>query len=233
MARRNQTKRTQVLVVDDHPLVRRGLRETINADAGFMVCGEAEDREGALAAIAAKPPDLVIVDLELKGSNGLELIKEIRARHPETLILVLSVHDEAVFAERTVRAGASGYLSKQEAAEKVIDALRRILGGQIYWTDKVASQVASRLTCPKRIASNCPLDRLSERELEVFELIGNGVSTARIAKTLHIDPSTVETHRARIKEKMNLKDASELLQAAIRWNLTRVTGVAAAMERAF
>jgi DNA-binding NarL/FixJ family response regulator len=220
MARAIQNKRVRVLLVDDHPLVRQGLRHTIAGEGDLVVCAEAEDREGALAAIAATQPNLAIVDLGLKSSNGLELVKDIHEQHPKTLVLVLSIHDESLYAERVVRAGASGYISKQEAATKVLEAVRRILGGEIYWSERAAAQIASRVARPERAGRGGPLNRLSDRELEIFELIGSGWSTARIASQLHIDVSTVETYRARIKEKMSLNDAGELLQAAIRWNMS-------------
>lgn len=216
-----QKHRTRVLVVDDHPLVRQALRETLSREPGLEVCGEAEDREGTLAAIKRFRPHLAIVDLGLKDSDGIALIKDIRELHPQMLTLVLSMHDETLYAERAIRAGASGYISKREAPAKLLEAVRRILGGEIYWSEKVAAQVASKVARSVRGSQGSPADRLSERELEVFELIGSGASTPAIGAMLHIDASTVETYRARIKEKMGLRNAGELLQSAIRWSVAR------------
>jgi DNA-binding NarL/FixJ family response regulator len=183
------------------------------------VCGEAEDRDGTLAAIEALGPDLAIVDLGLKNSDGIRLIQDIHDQHPRMFTLVLSMHDELLYAERAIRAGASGYISKQEAPEKIMQAVRTVLSGEIYWGEKVAAQVASKVARSVRRPNNLPGNVLSEREMQVFELIGSGLGTSGIAAMLHIGVSTVETHRTRIREKMNLRDAGELLQAAIRWNV--------------
>jgi len=209
-------------LVDDHPLVRQALRDTIAREPDLVVCGEAENRETALAAIASLKPALAIVDLGLKQSDGLQLIKDIRDRFPKVLTLVLSMHDEMVYAERAVRVGASGYISKRDATTRVMEAVRKVLGGEIYWSEKVAAQVASKVARPGRSVRDWPGDCLSERELEIFELIGVGTSTSQIASALHIDVSTVETYRARIKEKLHLKNADQLLQRAIQWNVTKV-----------
>ena len=220
----NPTERTGILLVDDHPLVRQALRDTISREADLTVCGEAENRDTALAAIASLKPALVIVDLGLKQSDGLQLIKDIRDRFPKVLTLVLSMHDELVYAERAVRVGASGYISKRDATTRIMEAVRKVLAGEIYWSEKVAAQVASKVARPGRFTRNWPGDCLSERELEIFELVGVGTSTSQIALALHIDVSTVETYRSRIKEKMKLKNADELLQRAIQWNVTKVLG---------
>jgi len=208
------------LLVDDHPLVREALKETISREHGLAVCGEAESRERALAAIAACQPDLAILDLALKNSDGMELINDIRLGYPKMLILVLSMYDESHFAERVVRAGANGYVSKQEAPTRIMQAVRKVLSGEIYWTEKVAAQVASKAVRPGLDPEGLPCDRLSERELQVFESIGTGAGSSQIAAALHIDVSTVESHRTHIKEKMHYRSAVELLQAAIRWNQT-------------
>ena len=210
---------TRILIVDDHPLVRLSLREFIRREKDLEVCGEAEDREQALAAAAATKPHLAIVDLTLKSSNGMELIKDLRERHPEVQILVLSMHDETIHAERAIRAGARGYITKQEATTKVMVAIRQILNGEIYWSERAAARVASKIAGPARGIAESPVDCLTDRELQVFEMIGSGRSTRQIAAALHIDVSTVETYRARIKEKLNLKDSLALLQFAIRWQI--------------
>jgi DNA-binding NarL/FixJ family response regulator len=210
-------------LVDDHPLVRQAMREAISRERDLAVCGEAEDRNGALAAIEASRPDLAIVDLELKSPDGIGLIQDIHDRHPRMLMLVLSMHDESLYAERAIRAGASGYISKREAPAKIMQAVRKVLAGEIYWSESAAAQVASKVARPARGAKGLPTDLLSERELQIFELIGSGASTSGIAAMLHIDVSTVETYRTRVKKKLNLRDAGELLQAAIRWSVARGT----------
>jgi len=215
---------TRILIVDDHPLVRLSLREFIRRESDLEVCGEAEDREEALASVAATKPHLAIIDLTLKNSNGMELIKDLRDRHPEVKILVLSMHDEILHAERAVRAGASGYITKQEATTKVMVAIRQVLSGEIYWSERAAARVASKVAGPAQVNAAFPVDCLTDRELQVFELIGAGRSTRQISAALHIDVSTVETYRARIKEKLSLKDALALLQYAIRWHVATQSG---------
>ena len=215
---------TRILIVDDHPLVRLSLREFIRREKDLEVCGEAEDREQALAAAEATKPHLAIIDLTLKSSNGMELIKDLRDRYPDVQILVLSMHDETIHAERAIRAGARGYITKQEATTKVMVAIRQILNGEIYWSERAAARVASKIAGPARGATDSPVDCLTDRELQVFEMIGSGKSTRQISASLHIDVSTVETYRARIKEKLNLKDSLALLQFAIRWQIGNAQG---------
>jgi len=215
---RNQAERTRVLIVDDHPLVRESVKRIVQQQRDLEVCGEAEDREHALALLAGSQPHLVVLDLSLKDSHGTELIKSIRDQFPEVLILVLSMHDEFVYAERAVRAGAHGYITKDEAVSRILSAIRCVLSGEIYWSEKAAARVASKFTRPSRHPGNHSIDSLTDREMQVFELIGVGQSTRQVAAALHIDPSTVETYRSRIKEKLQLKSASELLQFAIRWS---------------
>jgi len=210
-----------VFLVDDHPLVRHALRDAFRHEHGMEVCGEADDRDAALKGIADAQPDLAIIDLRLRSSDGLDLIRDLRNRHPKVLSLVLSMQDESITAERAVRAGARGYVSKQEPPRKIMEAVRKVLDGEIYWSEKAAAQVASRIASPGGGASRSASEQLSERELQVFELIGFGRSTNQIADSLHIDISTVETYRARIKDKLQLKDGSELLQSAIRWCLNK------------
>ena len=211
-------KRGRILLVDDHPLVRERLAEVINREPDLVVSGEAEDRDGAIEAILAAPPNLVIVDLTLKNSDGLELIKDIHARWPKLRMLVVSMHDESLYAERAVRAGALGYITKQEATRKILLAIRRVLTGSVYLNDKITNRLLSRLTAPADQATATIAGSLADRELQVFELTGRGLNTYDIARELRIAVKTVETYRARIKEKLRLKDASELLQAAITWS---------------
>jgi len=210
-------QRTRILLVDDHPLVRERLAEILNREADLTVCGEAEDRHEAIAAIPAKRPDLVIVDLSLKNSDGLELIKDIHTRWPQVRMLVVSMHDESLYAERVIRAGALGYITKQEATRKILLAVRRVLAGNIYLKEGIATRIISRMTARSGAVAATPAERLADRELQVFDLTGRGLSTCEIAERLHIAVKTVETYRSRIKEKLKLKDSSELLRCAISW----------------
>jgi DNA-binding NarL/FixJ family response regulator len=214
-------QRTRILLVDDHPMVRERLAEIINREADLTICGEAEDRHEAIAAIPTKRPDLVIVDLTLKNSDGLELIKDIHLRWPKVLMLVVSMHDESLYAERVIRAGALGYITKQEATRKILLAIRRVLAGSIYLNEGIATHIIGRLTARADSVAATPAERLADRELQVFDLTGRGLNTSEIADRLHIAVKTVETYRARIREKLNLKDASDLLQFAISWTHSR------------
>jgi DNA-binding NarL/FixJ family response regulator len=214
-------KNTRILIVDDHPLVRESLKRLVQQESDLVVCGEAEDREQALAMFAALQPHLVILDLSLKDSHGTELVRNLRDQYPDVFILVLSMLDELVYAERAIRAGAHGYIAKHEALSKIRAAIRCVLSGEIYWSEKAAARVASkyaRPSSPSQPSTNQTTDILTDRELQVFELIGTGQSTRQIAAALHIGMSTVETYRSRIKDKLNLKSAVELLQYAIRWS---------------
>jgi DNA-binding NarL/FixJ family response regulator len=214
-------KRARILLVDDHPLVRERLAEIINREADLTVCGGAEDRHEAIAALVKRKPDLVIVDLALKNSDGLELIKDVRTRWPKVRMLVVSMHDESLYAERVIRAGALGYITKQEATRKILLAIRRVLAGGIYLNEKVAAHIIGRLTARSSSVAATPAEVLADRELQVFDLTGRGHNTNEIAARLHIAVKTVETYRARIKEKLKLNDSSELLQWAIAWTHTR------------
>jgi DNA-binding NarL/FixJ family response regulator len=211
---------TRVLLVDDHPLVRMSLREVLRREPNMVVCGEAEDRDQALELATTTKPHLAVVDLTLKSSSGLDLIKDFKERFPNILVLVLSMHDEMLHAERAIRAGARGYVTKHEAAKKIITAIQTVLSGEIYWSERAAARVASKVAKNTISPSDSPLDVLADRELQVFELIGAGQSTRQIAAALHINVSTVETYRARIKEKLNLDDSLALLQFAIRWHIS-------------
>ena len=212
--------RRQILLVDDHPMVRERLAEVIHRETDLVVCGEAEDRFQAMDKIAAIKPDLVIVDLTLKHSHGIELIKDIASQHPGLAVLVVSMHDESLHAERAIRAGARGYITKQEATRKIMLAIRTVLNGDVYLSEKMAAHIAATAVGGARSKPGMPMEKLSDRELRVFEMIGGGHSTRQIADELHLDMRTIETYRARIKEKLNLKDANDLLQYAIRWMQT-------------
>jgi len=208
---------TRIMLVDDHPVVREGLAESIERESDLTVCAQAEERSEALQLLEIAKPDLVVVDLMLKNSSGLELIKDIHARWPRVLLLVVSMHDENLYAERVLRAGAQGFITKQEATRDILLALRRVLAGGIYLNERTASVVLARLTSKSDSPRDSVTDLLADRELQVFELTGRGLSTREIAGQLRIDIKTVDTYRARIKEKLNLKSSSELLQLAIRW----------------
>jgi DNA-binding NarL/FixJ family response regulator len=211
-------KATRILLVDDHPIVRDGLAEAINHEADLRVCATAEDRAEALDAIERTKPELAVIDLMLKNSSGLELIKDIHARWPKLLVLVVSMHDETLYAERVLRAGARGYITKQQATRDILLAIRRVLSGGIYLSDKTASTVLTRLTSQPQVASDSLTDLLADRELQVFEMTGRGLSTREIAERLRIDTKTVGTYRTRIKDKLNLGSTSELLKLAIQWS---------------
>lgn len=213
----------RVFVVDDHPIVRQGLALLINREADLIVCGEAEEAQTALDMIAAQRPDILIVDISLNGPDGIELVKLLRARSATLPVLVLSMHDELTYAERALRAGANGYIMKQEATERVLIAIRRILKGDVYLSDRAASRVLQQYV-RGATAQHSSVSDLSDRELEVFRLIGGGHGTRQIAEELHLSVKTVETHQAHIKEKLSLRTARELVQYAVEWSLTEKQG---------
>jgi DNA-binding NarL/FixJ family response regulator len=210
-------RRVGIVVVDDHPMVRERLAEVINREPDLHVCGEAEDRAQALEVVLKARPRLAIVDLTLKRSHGLELVKDLKAMHPEVRILVVSMGEESLYAERVIRAGAHGYITKQEATRRIMHAIRKVLAGEVYLSESLAAQVAARILGRSRTTAYASVDSLADRELQVFELVGRGFSTRQIAEELRLDIKTIETYRSRIKEKLHLKDASELLQTAIAW----------------
>ena len=212
------------MLVDDHPIVRQGMAELIDAEKDLGVCGTAESMNAALEQTAALKPDLVVVDISLKGSNGIELLKNIKVRYPKMKVLMLSMHDEGLYAIRALRAGASGYIMKQEATEKVIEAARKVLNGEIYLSDKMEKKMMQQLVGGRAMRTGSPLEDLSDRELEVFNLIGQGKGTRQIAEELHLSIKTVESHRAHIKEKLGLKSATELVQHAIQWRDAEASG---------
>jgi len=207
-------KRT-VFVVDDHPLLRQGLALLINQERDLKVCGEAEDAHTAMTAIAASKPDILIADISLKGPDGLDLLKNLRAYYPDLPVLILSMHDESIYAERALRARANGYIMKQEATEKVLVAVRRILGGDVYLSDRMANKLLHQYINGASPDLNSRLSILSDRELEVFRLIGEGRGTRQIAESLHLSIKTVETYQAHIKSKLSLRSGRELVQDAI------------------
>jgi DNA-binding NarL/FixJ family response regulator len=212
--------RATVLIVDDHPIVRQGLKLLIDQESDLMVCGEAENADAVLPAIRAFKPAITVIDLSLGHDSGIELIKTIRLQHPDLPLLVLSMHDESLYAERALRAGAKGYIMKQEAPEKVIIAIRQVLQGKIYVSDAMGAKLLNKLIDSSRDETSSPIELLSDRELQVFQLLGRGLGTRQVADKLNVSIKTVEAYRANIKEKLNLKSSAELVQHAIHWVLS-------------
>jgi DNA-binding NarL/FixJ family response regulator len=210
-------ERAKVFLVDDHPLVREWLSQLIQREDDLAVCGEAEDTQEALNKIEETKPDIVVADISLKNTHGLELVKDLQARLPSLPVLVLSMHDESLYAERVLRAGAKGYITKQEATKRILQAVRQVLSGQIYISEKMASRMVHKMVMGRAESQKSAIERLTDRELEVFQLIGRGQGTRRIASELHLGIKTVESYRARIKEKLKLEDGTQLLQHAIQW----------------
>jgi DNA-binding NarL/FixJ family response regulator len=209
--------KTRVLLVDDHPILRKGLGQLINQEADMTVCGEAEDAAKAFEAVSTLQPDIAVVDISLKCGNGIELIKNVKARFPELPMLVLSMHDESLYAERALRAGSLGYIMKEEAIEQVLVAIRRVLAGEIFLSEKMKSRMLQQLANGRGKTLVSPIEHLTDRELEVFRLIGEGRSTRQIAGELHLSVRTVEAYREYIKGKLNLKNSTELVQHAFHW----------------
>ena len=195
----------------------------LNREADLVVCGEAEDAPGAMLVMASARPDVLIVDISLNGPDGLDLLKNIRTTHPALPVLILSMHDESIYAERALRAGANGYIMKQEATEKVLVAIRRILNGEIYVSERIANKMLKHYITGAGGLKNSSISDLSDRELEVFRLIGEGHGTRQIAEELHLSIKTVESYQAHIKDKLSLRSARELMQHAIQWNMNEKT----------
>jgi len=217
------TKKIKVVLVDDHPLVREGLVTLIGQEADLQLCGEASTEPEALALVDSIRPEIAIVDISLENGSGLDLIRNLRALHPEVTVLVLSMHDESLYAERALRAGARGYIMKREAAKKVIAGIRAVHGGRLYVSDRIAARMAEKFVEGRSLAAPSPVEQLSDRELEVFELLGRGQGTRQIAEHLHVGFKTVQAYCARIKEKLKLANATELLREAMRWYESRRT----------
>ncbi len=209
--------KARILLIDDHAILRQGLAQLINQEADMMVCGEAEEAPKGFEAVGVLKPDVAVVDISLKGGNGLELIKNIKASHPNLPILVLSMHDESLYAERALRAGSLGYIMKEEAAESVLVAIRKVLKGEVVLSDKMQARLLHQLVNGRLKQGSSPIDTLSDRELEVFRMIGEGRSTRQIAEELHLSVRTVEAYREYIKDKLTLKNATELVQHAFQW----------------
>jgi DNA-binding NarL/FixJ family response regulator len=206
----------KIFIVDDHPMMRDGLAQMIANEPDLSVCGEAENASEALEKIEKIRPDLALVDITLRSGSGLELIKDLQARLPTVAVLVISMHDESLYAERVLRAGGRGYIMKQEGGKKLMEAIRQVLSGQTYISPKISAKIVDAFT--GRRSENSPaVETLTDREFEVFQLIGAGLSTKEIADKLHVSPKTVEVHRVNIKDKLNVATAPELIRFAVRW----------------
>lgn len=214
-------KKKRILLIDDHPVMRHGLAQLVRSESDLDVCGEAGNAADGLQAVGKLKPDLVIVDLTLPDKHGLEFIKDLHALHPGTLVLVLSMHDEFLYAERALRAGARGYVMKETAAETLILAARRVVEGGIYVSERIAGQMLELVAGQGKKAGVSPLERLTDRELEVLQLIGQGRATRIIAEQLHISARTVDAHRSHIKDKLQLEDGPALVRYAVRWMESR------------
>jgi DNA-binding NarL/FixJ family response regulator len=212
------SQKTKIFLVDDHPLVREWLATLINQQSDLAVCGETDSAPKALQLLSVVKPEIAIVDISMEGGSGLELIKNIKASHPDVMVIVLSMHDEALYAERALRAGARGYIMKRDATKGVLHAIRCVLSGKLYLSDKMAMVMAEKFVAGHPTAPGSVVENLSDRELEVFQLLGRGYSTKHIAEDLHVSVKTIQAFCARIKEKLGLATATELMREATRWH---------------
>ncbi len=217
MSPNTEVKKSRVLLVEDHPMFRERLSHLINKDLEMTVCGEADNIQTAMALSQESEPDIAIVDITLRGSSGLELLKDFKAQGMKIPVLVLSMHDETLYAERALRAGAKGYITKNEASSEVMVAIRKVLQGEIYLSSRMTSRLIERMADSGRVEQGSEMEMLTDRELEVFQLVGHGKNTREIAAQLHLGESTVDTYRARIKEKLRLKNVAELYHRATEW----------------
>lgn len=206
-----------VLIVDDHPMMREGLAQLIDHESDLRVAGQADNAAQALQAVGELLPDLALVDISLPDKNGIELIKDLQTLHPQLPVLVVSMHDETLYAERVLRAGARGYIMKQEGGKKLMEAIRHVLRGQVYVSEKMSAKILETFSGRRSDATKSAVECLSDREFEVFQLIGQGHGTRQIAQHLHLSIKTVEVHRANIKRKLELKSATDLVRYAVRW----------------
>jgi DNA-binding NarL/FixJ family response regulator len=207
----------RILIVDDHPMMRQGLAQLIDSESDLNVCGEADTAGQALTAVGAQKPDLVIADISLPDKSGLELIKDLQAMQSGLPVLVVSMHDESLYAERVLRAGGRGYIMKQEGGKKLMEAIRQVLSGQIYVSEKMSAKILEIFSGRRPQGGGSPLEQLSDREFQVFELIGHGKATREIADHLHLSVKTVEVHRANIRKKLKLASGTDVVHQAIRW----------------
>lgn len=217
MSQKTSQKVVKVALVEDHLMFREWLGQMLTREPGFAVCGEADNIQQGLRIIQQTSPDIAIVDITLRGSSGLELVKDLKAHGLNVPVLVLSMHDEALYAERVLRAGAKGYISKSEASSTLTDAIRQVLAGKIYLGEKMTTMMLEKITNPKAVGAGSRMDLLADRELEVFQLIGRGYNGREIAQQLHLGETTIDTYRARIKEKLQLRNAAELYSRAAQW----------------
>lgn len=220
---RPQSEKSRILIVEDHPLFGEGLRRMIDRNAMLTVCGQVPDAAGGMRAVAELKPDLVLVDISLEGSNGIDLIKNLKAKYEDLPILVISMHDESLYAERALRAGALGYVMKNEPARTVKAAIFKVLGGDIFLSERMSSSVLAKLMLGKSEQPVSPVEQLSDRELEVFQMMGEGKPTRQIAEELDLTIPTIHSFRNRIKEKLQLKNSTELMLHAMQWVRERVT----------
>lgn len=211
-------RKSRVFVVDDHPLVREGLTNLMNGQDDLVVCGEAKNSAQAIDGIMKTRPDVALIDISLENESGLELVKQLAGQFPQVALIVLSMHDEGLYAERALRAGARGYVMKHETSSSVLASIRRVLEGGVYISERIINRMATRLTSAGEPVPESPVERLSNRELEIFRLLGQGRTTSQIAEDLHLSLKTVQAYCARAKEKFGVNSLTELLRAAIQWD---------------
>lgn len=211
-------RKSRVFVVDDHPLVREGLTNLINGQDDLIVCGEAKDSAQAINGIGKARPNVALIDISLENESGLELVKQLKTQFPQVALIILSMHDEALYAERALRAGAQGYVMKHETSKSVLASIRQVLGGGVYVSERIVKRMALKLTSSRKPIISSPVERLSDRELEIFRLLGQGRTTSQIAADLNLSLKTVQAYCARAKEKFGVASLTELLHAAIRWD---------------
>jgi DNA-binding NarL/FixJ family response regulator len=212
-----QSSRRRILLVDDHPMMRSGLAQMINLQPDLIICGEAGDAREAMLCIPSLKPDLAVVDISMEGKSGLELIKDVQAMHSGPPVLVMSMHDESLYAERALRAGASGYVMKKAGGEVVLQAIRHVLSGKTYVSEPMSAQIVNRFAGAREGKHCSPIQMLTDREFEVFKLIGEGCTTREVGARLNISPKTVDVYRQHLKEKLDLPNATSLVQHAVRW----------------
>ena len=210
-------RKSRVFIVDDHPLVREGLTNLINGQDDLIVCGEAKDSAQAINGMGKARPNVALIDISLENESGLELVKQLKTQFPQVALIILSMHDEALYAERALRAGAQGYVMKHETSKSVLASIRQVLGGGVYVSERIVKRMALKLTSSRKLIISSPVERLSDRELEIFQLLGQGRTPSEIAGDLNLSLKTVQAYCARAKDKFGVTSLTELLRAAIRW----------------
>jgi DNA-binding NarL/FixJ family response regulator len=224
MKKAEKSTKAQILIVDDHPMTRAGLTHLINHQADTVVCAEAENAAEALDRLAVSKPDLMLIDITLPGKSGLELIKDVKAMRPDLAVLVISMHDESLYADRVLRAGARGYITKHEGGEKLMAAIRQVLSGKIYVSESMSAHILEIFSGGQAVSDRSSIQNLSDREFEVFEALGQGLSSHEIGKKLHLSAKTVDAHRANIKTKLKINTTAELISFAARWTASESKG---------